>query len=108
MPRSACWSSPTSATTPAPWATWSPRPPRRPARTSRCDASRGSSWARSSPDEGSHAVSARYQRILLKVSGEILAGPAGHGIDESIMVALADEIRDVHALGVQIGIVTGG
>ena len=53
-------------------------------------------------------MSARYQRILLKLSGEILAGESGHGIDESVMAGLADEIREVHALGVQIGIVTGG
>ena len=50
----------------------------------------------------------RYQRILLKLSGEILAGETGHGIDENVMSRLADEIRDVHALGVQIGIVPGG
>ena len=53
-------------------------------------------------------MAARYQRIVLKLSGEILAGEAGHGIDETVMGDLADEIRDVHALGVQIGIVTGG
>ncbi len=51
---------------------------------------------------------AAYQRILLKLSGEILAGQAGHGIDENVMAALADEIREIHDLGVQIGIVTGG
>ena len=53
-------------------------------------------------------MAARYQRILLKLSGEILAGPAGHGIDESVMDGLAEEIRDVHALGVQVGLVLGG
>ena len=53
-------------------------------------------------------MAARYQRILLKLSGEILAGQAGHGIDDAVMAALADEIREVHALGVQVGIVTGG
>ena len=51
---------------------------------------------------------ARFQRILLKLSGEILAGEGGHGIDEQVLDRLADEIRDVHALGVQVGIVTGG
>ena len=51
---------------------------------------------------------AAHQRILLKLSGEILAGAAGHGIDENVMAALADEIREVHDLGVQIRIVTGG
>jgi uridylate kinase len=49
-----------------------------------------------------------FQRILLKLSGEILAGSAGHGIDEQVMADLADEIRQVHDMGVQIGIVTGG
>ncbi len=53
-------------------------------------------------------MAARYRRILLKLSGEILAGSAGHGIDEAVIGGLADEIRDVHALGVQIGIVLGG
>jgi uridylate kinase len=53
-------------------------------------------------------VAGAYQRILLKLSGEILAGEAGHGIDETVMAALADEIREIHGLGVQIGIVTGG
>ena len=53
-------------------------------------------------------MGARFRRILLKLSGEILAGPAGHGIDEEVIGRLADEIRDVHVLGVQIGIVLGG
>ena len=53
-------------------------------------------------------MAARYQRILLKLSGEILAGEAGHGIDEAVMAGLAEEIREIHALDVQIGIVTGG
>ena len=51
---------------------------------------------------------ARYQRILLKLSGEILAGEDGHGINEQVMDGLAGEIRDVHALGVQVGLVLGG
>jgi uridylate kinase len=53
-------------------------------------------------------LAARYQRILLKLSGEILAGEKGHGIDEGMMAQLADQIREVHELGVQIGLVTGG
>ncbi len=51
---------------------------------------------------------ARYRRILLKLSGEILAGEDGHGINEQVMARLASEIRDVHALGVQVGLVLGG
>jgi uridylate kinase len=53
-------------------------------------------------------VTRKPQRILLKLSGELLAGEGGQGIDEAILAGLADEIRDVHALGVQIGIVLGG
>jgi uridylate kinase len=53
-------------------------------------------------------MAARYQRILLKLSGEILAATDGHGINEGMIGRLADEIRDVHALGVQVGIVLGG
>jgi uridylate kinase len=54
-------------------------------------------------------VAVRFQRILLKLSGEILAGQdGGHGIREDVIATLADEIRDVHTLGVQIGIVLGG
>ena len=53
-------------------------------------------------------MAARFQRILLKLSGELLAGGTGHGIDEQVLHALADEIREVHDLGVQVGIVTGG
>ncbi len=53
-------------------------------------------------------MAARYQRVLLKLSGEILAGAAGHGIDEDAIAGIADEIREIHALGVQVGLVTGG
>jgi uridylate kinase len=53
-------------------------------------------------------VRARPQRILLKLSGELLAGTAGHGIDEDVLTMLAEEVRDVHALGIQVGIVLGG
>jgi uridylate kinase len=53
-------------------------------------------------------LAAAYQRILLKLSGEQLGGAAGHGIDENVMSDLADEIRQVHDLGIQIGIVPGG
>ena len=53
-------------------------------------------------------MGARFKRIVLKLSGEILAGAARHGIDETVMGTLADEIREVHDLGVQVGIVTGG
>ncbi len=50
----------------------------------------------------------RYQRILLKVSGELLAGKAGYGLDEETLHGLAGEIADVHRSGVQVGVVLGG
>lgn len=53
-------------------------------------------------------MAGRYQRILLKLSGELLAGEAGHGISDEVLGALADEIREVHAMGVQVGVVIGG
>jgi uridylate kinase len=53
-------------------------------------------------------VSGRWQRVLLKLSGELLAGGGGHGIDDVVMASLADEIGEVRKLGVEVGIVTGG
>ncbi len=49
-----------------------------------------------------------YHRVLLKLSGEALAGERGFGIDFSTVDALTDEIRDVHAMGVSLGMVVGG
>ncbi len=50
----------------------------------------------------------RYHRILLKLSGEVLAGEAGYGIDAHILNRIAGEIKDVCDLGVEVGIVIGG
>jgi uridylate kinase len=51
----------------------------------------------------------RYRRIVLKLSGEALCGrDGGFGIDGTVIRALASELAEVHALGVQIGIVVGG
>jgi uridylate kinase len=49
-----------------------------------------------------------YQRILLKVSGEALAGAATFGIDAERVKGLAREVGDVAATGVQVGLVVGG
>ncbi len=54
------------------------------------------------------AHSAPYRRILLKLSGEILAGERGLGIDPSVIGRLADEVVSVHAMGIEIGLVIGG
>jgi uridylate kinase len=50
----------------------------------------------------------RYRRILLKLSGEILAGDKGLGIDPDILNALCRQIREVNMLGVEVGVVIGG
>ena len=49
-----------------------------------------------------------YRRIVLKVSGEALMGSRSFGLDEEIVVTIAKELRDVHALGVELSIVIGG
>jgi uridylate kinase len=50
----------------------------------------------------------RFKRILLKLSGEILAGPKGYGIDEDVLHTLAAEIAEVRRAGVEVGVVLGG
>jgi uridylate kinase len=50
----------------------------------------------------------KYKRILLKLSGEILAGDKGMGIDPAIVKTLVAQIREVVQLGVQVAVVIGG
>jgi uridylate kinase len=50
----------------------------------------------------------KYKRIMLKISGEALAGEQGFGISTGMLSFLATEIREVHALGLQIAVVVGG
>jgi uridylate kinase len=50
----------------------------------------------------------RYKRILLKLSGEALAGQAGFGIDAVRVKQLSDEVAAVAATGTQVGVVVGG
>ena len=49
-----------------------------------------------------------YRRILIKISGEALAGDLGYGINPEVVRFIAEEIREVHALGLQIAVVIGG
>ena len=53
-------------------------------------------------------MSAAYRRVLLKLSGERLAGESGFGISPGVIREIAEEIRDVVALGVELGVVIGG
>ncbi len=50
----------------------------------------------------------KYKRVLLKLSGEVLAGGKGHGIDFETALALANEIKECVNLGYEISIVVGG
>lgn len=50
----------------------------------------------------------KYKRILLKLSGESLMGELDYGISQDQLVAYAEEIKDIVALGVEVGIVIGG
>ena len=49
----------------------------------------------------------KFQRILLKLSGESLAGPNGYGIDPEQAEAIAERVKSVHKMGVQVAIVIG-
>ncbi len=49
-----------------------------------------------------------YGRAMLKLSGEALAGERGFGLDFGVIKRLVEEIREVHSLGVELGVVVGG
>ena len=53
-------------------------------------------------------MQAAYRRLLLKLSGEGLAGEGSLGIDPGVIHGIAEQIRDVHELGVEVSIVVGG
>ncbi|CAJ1184019.1 UMP kinase [Companilactobacillus nantensis] len=50
----------------------------------------------------------KYKRVILKVSGEALAGEKGFGINPPVIKKIAEQIKSVHDLGVQVAIVCGG
>jgi uridylate kinase len=54
------------------------------------------------------SVSLRYRRIVIKLSGEALFGTESTGLETSTLTGTAAELAEVHATGVQIGIVVGG
>lgn len=54
------------------------------------------------------AAKTQYRRILLKLSGEALLGQEDYGIDPVILSRIAEEIKEVIAAGVQVGVVIGG
>jgi uridylate kinase len=54
------------------------------------------------------SIAAPYRRVLLKISGEALMGEQEYGLDSAMVARIADEIKAVHDLGVQICLVIGG
>jgi len=50
----------------------------------------------------------KYKRIMLKLSGEALAGDKGFGVNPPVIKTVAEEVKDVYNLGIQIAIVVGG
>jgi len=54
------------------------------------------------------APGVKYRRILLKLSGEALMGGQGYGIEGATLSQIADELIDIHSLGIEVGIVIGG
>lgn len=53
-------------------------------------------------------TAARYRRIVLKLSGEALSGEQGFGLDPKIVQSVAEQIKDVADLGVEVAVVVGG
>ncbi len=53
-------------------------------------------------------MTARYRRIVLKLSGEALSGEKGYGIDPKVIQSIARQIKEVAELGIEIAVVVGG
>ena len=53
-------------------------------------------------------TSARYRRIVLKLSGEALSGSKGYGIEPNIIHSIANQVKEVAELGIEVAIVVGG
>lgn len=58
--------------------------------------------------EGESRFRPKYNRVLLKLSGEALAGSQGFGIEPETILKISREIAEVHSLGTQIAIIVGG
>ena len=50
----------------------------------------------------------RYRRVMLKLSGEALAGKLGYGIDPDVVAEMAESLKEIFSAGVEIGVVVGG
>ncbi len=50
----------------------------------------------------------KYKRVILKLSGEALAGNVGYGIDPQTILSVAQQIKEVHNMGVELALIVGG
>ena len=77
--------------------------------TAACDSGhKQHAWRKTAGCEVCDTRKSMYKRIVLKLSGEVLAGPRGFGLDADKVAEITSEIVEVHALGVEIGVVVGG
>lgn len=53
-------------------------------------------------------VRPKYKRVILKLSGEALAGDKGFGLDEDTLDAIAEQVKEISVIGVEVAIVVGG
>jgi uridylate kinase len=60
------------------------------------------------PSDQPKSSQPKYKRVLLKLSGEALAGKAAYGIDTDILEEIAKDIKEIRELGVEISLVIGG
>ena len=68
-----------------------------------------SRWGIDPDNQGSSMTKApKYGKVLLKLSGEALAGDRGFGIEPSVVDQITNEIIGVHEMGVSLGVVIGG
>ena len=63
---------------------------------------------RREPSKEEAKMTPKYKRILLKLSGEALAGDQRFGLNEDVVSMVVDQLVKVHEMGVQIGLVIGG
>lgn len=59
-------------------------------------------------EKDEHQPKPAFRRILLKLSGEALMGEEGFGIDPKVLDRMAQEIKELVELGIQVGVVIGG
>lgn len=53
-------------------------------------------------------MEAKYKRVIIKLSGEALAGEIGYGLESNTLNTLAEQIAEISALGVEVACVVGG